>query len=342
MASHTSVVEQAGPPRAGWLHAIETAIGTTVEVVAAVIVAVETLVLLAGVIARINRYPLNWSDEFASILFLWLAMLGAVIALRRGEHMRLTAFAAWAPAGVRPVLDALAWLVPCVFLGWLLPYAIEHTASEAIVLTPSLEWSVAVKVAAIPVSAALMMVLALIHVFEQVRLRDIAIALVIIAAVAALFWWGAPALKAMGRANLIVFFVILIGVMVMIGVPIGFAFGIATLAYLSTVTRTPPTIVVSRMDEGMSHIVLLSVPLFVFLGYLIDKTGLARTMVNFLAALVGHVRAGLAYVLLAAMYLVSGISGSKAADMAAVTPVLFPEMKGRGYQSGELVALLAA
>ena len=65
-------------------------------------------------------------------------------------------------------------------------------------------------------------------------------------------------------------------------------------------------------------------------------------MVAFLASLLGHVRGGLQYVLVAAMYLVSGISGSKAADMAAVAPVLFPEMKARGAKPGDLVALLAA
>jgi len=96
------------------------------------------------------------------------------------------------------------------------------------------------------------------------------------------------------------------------------------------------------MDEGMSHIILLSVPLFVFLGSLIEMTGLARAMVDFLAALIGHVRGGLQYVLLGAMYLVSGISGSKAADMAAVAPALFPEMKKRGAEEGDLVALLSA
>jgi tripartite ATP-independent transporter DctM subunit len=65
-------------------------------------------------------------------------------------------------------------------------------------------------------------------------------------------------------------------------------------------------------------------------------------MVGFLAAVLGHVRGGLSYVLLGAMYLVSGISGSKAADMAAVAPVLFPDMKRRGANEGELVSLLAA
>ena len=74
----------------------------------------------------------------------------------------------------------------------------------------------------------------------------------------------------------------------------------------------------------MSGLILLAVPLFVFLGLMIEMTGLARALVDFMAALLGHVRGGLAYVLLGAMYLVSGISGSKAADMAAVAPVAVP------------------
>jgi tripartite ATP-independent transporter DctM subunit len=87
---------------------------------------------------------------------------------------------------------------------------------------------------------------------------------------------------------------------------------------------------------------LLAVPLFVFLGLLIEMTGMARAMIAFLAALLGHVKGGLSYVLIGAMYLVSGISGSKAADMAAIAPALFPEMKQRGAKPGDLVALLAA
>src|SRR5258708_13598583 len=71
-------------------------------------------------------------------------------------------------------------------------------------------------------------------------------------------------------------------------------------------------------------------------------TGMARVMVGFLAGLLGHVRGGLQYVLVAAMYLVSGISGGKAGDMAAVAPVLFPEMIKRGAKPGDLVALLSA
>ncbi len=129
---------------------------------------------------------------------------------------------------------------------------------------------------------------------------------------------------------------------VLAGIPIAFAFALTTLAYIAVATDAPLSIIADRMEEGMSHLILLSIPLFVFLGKIVEMTGMAKAMVGFLAALLGHVRGGLQYVLIAAMYLVSGISGSKVADMAAVAPVLFPEMRKRGADDGELIALLSA
>lgn len=128
----------------------------------------------------------------------------------------------------------------------------------------------------------------------------------------------------------------------MIGVPIAFAFGLTTVAYLATTTTTPLEVLPGRIDEGVSTLILLAVPLFIMLGALIEMTEMAKAMVAFLASLVGHVRGGLQYVLLGAMLLVSGISGSKTADMAAVAPVLFPEMKKRGLAESEMVSLLAS
>src|SRR4030095_4653241 len=75
---------------------------------------------------------------------------------------------------------------------------------------------------------------------------------------------------------------------------------------------------------------------------LIEMTGMARAMVAFLASLLGHVRGGLHYVMIGALYLVAGIFGPKAADSASVARVLFPEIKARGAKPGDLVALLAA
>src|SRR6266568_2164781 len=299
------------------------------EIPAAVLVSVEILVLLAGVVSRyvFNR-PLTWTDELASILFLWLAMLGAVIALRRDEHMRLGVLVTLAPPRWRGWLETLAAVVVAVFVLEIILPAYNYFDAQWMITTPALEIHDGYRVGAIAVGAVLMLL--------------IAAARAIVAAAALALWLLRPVLMGLGNFNLVVFFIGMVAVCVAIGVPIAFAFGVATLSYLALVTGAPLTIVTSRMDEGMSTLILLSVPLFVFLGLLIEMTSLARVLVDFMAALLGHVRGGLAYVLLGAMYLVSGISGSKAADMAAVAPVLFPEMKARGAKPGDLVALLSA
>ncbi len=313
-----------------------------VELPVAILVVAEIVVLFSGVAARyVFHAPLIWTDELASILFLWLAMLGSVVALQRSEHMRLTAIIGGMSATARARAEALATASVAVFLVMVLPSAWEYAADEWFIETPALGIHNTFRAMAIPVGAALMAVTALARLL-RISWRDAVFGLVVVGGLAALLYVGGPWLKGFGNWNLVLFFVVLLGAAVLLSVPIGFAFGLATLAYLATLTRTPLTVIVSRMDEGMSSLILLAVPLFVFLGLLIEMTGMARAMVAFLASLLGHVRGGLSYVLLGAMYLVSGISGSKAADMAAVAPVLFPEMKRRGANEGELVALLAA
>jgi tripartite ATP-independent transporter DctM subunit len=320
----------------GWL-------GRLVEVPVALLSALEVLILLAGVISRyVFRNPFVWSDELASILFLWLAMLGAVVAFRRSEHMRMSTLVARASPRWRPFFEAFAVALAVAFLALILHPAIEYAADEAAIVTPALEIPNIWRAAALPVGCVLMLAFALLRLARVGGLSQIILALLVIAAIGAGLWMLKPLFAAMGNYKLVVFFVALVAAGVLAGAPIAFVFAIATFAFLAITTRAPLTIVVSRMDEGMSHIILLSVPLFVFLGLLIEATGMARTMVDFLASLLGHVRGGLSYVLLGAMYLVSGISGSKAADMAAVAPVLFPEMKRRGAKPGELVALLSS
>ena len=330
-------------PRSRGFAAFDRAIAWLTELPAAALVLIETVILFAGVVSRyVFNAPLTWSDELASILFLWLAMLGAVVALRRGEHMRLTTFVNLMPPRRRAWVETFCTCIVALFVGLLLWPAYEHFVDQWVVTTPALEWHDGMRVAAIGVGAVLMLVISLARLLERATWRDAASCIALLALLSLGLWWLKPALMQLGNVNLLIFFVGLVGVCVALGLPIAYAFGMATMAYLALTTTTPLTIVVSRMDEGMSHIILLSVPLFVFLGALIAMTGLARAMVDFLAALLGHVRGGLHYVLLGAMYLVSGISGSKAADMAAVAPALFPEMEKRGAQGGDLVALLSA
>src|SRR5574338_1157703 len=247
-----------------------------------------------------------------------------------------------ASPGMRAFLDTVAIAAPVVFLLLVIHPAVEFAQDEAFVTTPALGISNSWRAAALPVGSVLMLVMAMLRLLGVADWRHAVGALATIVTLAGVFMLLEPFLRDLGNINLLIFFVGLVGLGVLSGAPIAFSFGLATLGYLGLTTDTPLVVVVGRMDEGMSHLILLSVPLFVFLGLLIEMTGMATAMVGFLASLLGHVRGGLSYVLVGAMYLVSGISGSKAADMAAVAPVLFPEMKARGAKPGDLVALLSA
>lgn len=320
----------------------EAILGHCIEVPAAVLVIGEVIVLMAGVVMRfVFDSPLSWADELASILFLWLANFGAAVALRRGTHMRTTALVSrWSPRA-QAWAETLAIAAPCLMLVMLIGPMTEYATDEWAVQTPALSWPNTIRAAAVPVGGALMIAIGLLR-LARLRVADLIGVLLSLAALAGVLYLGVGWFATIGNWSLVIFFALLLGTGVLLGVPIAFCFGLATVAFLLCNTSTPLTVVSGRMDEGMSSLILLAVPLFILLGHLVEMTGMAKAMVDFLASLLGHVRGGLNYVLLGAMLLVSGISGAKTADMAAVAPVLLPEMKRRGNNEGELISLLAA
>lgn len=322
---------------------LDTGLRWLTEGSAALLVVVEVILLFSSVFSRyaLNQ-PIVWGDEMASLLFLWLAMLGSVVAMRRGEHMRLTSFIARLSARKRAFVDTFGAVIVITFIVMLFSPAWEYVSDEWIITAAALEIPNALRVSAIAVGLTLMLMTCVARLMTNARLIDFVVSVAILGAVAGLLWSAESVMQLMGNWNLIIFFMIGVMTMILMGVPIMVAFGLATVAYLSTMTNTPLTLVVGRMDEGMASLILLAIPLFVFLGALIEAMGMARAMIAFLSSLIGHVRGGLSYVLIGAIYLISGISGSKAADMAAIAPALFPEMKKRGEDENELVAMLNA
>ncbi|HEV2740586.1 MAG TPA: TRAP transporter large permease subunit [Candidatus Elarobacter sp.] len=340
-AAETAALHGPTVYRRAWAAAIDRAIGAVVEPLAALLVVVEIAILSAGVFTRyVLGNPLVWSDELATIVFLWLAMLGAVVAYRRGEHIALSVLVRRSSERVRAVLEAIASVVAAIFVIELIPATLKFFQQEQIDLTPALNIPRSYEVLAIIVCLSLILIIALLRLSEQ---DPKVVAGVVLAAVAisAAMWFGRGAFAGLGNVNLVLFFVVLTGACITIGVPIAFSFGLGTLSYLAIVTTVPLSTVSGRMQEGISNLVLLAVPLFIFLGLLMETAGIAQRLVAALASLVGHLRGGLSIVLVGAMYLVSGISGSKIADMAAVAPVLFPDMERRGQKRTSMIALLA-
>ncbi len=325
------------------LHHIDRAVEIAAEYTAAALVIAEIVILFAGVVSRYAfGRPLVWTEELAAILFLWLVSLGAVVALRRSEHMRMTVLVnRMAPGPQRVAACFAAMLVVIVTLALLIP-GLSYAQQQTAILTPVMQLPGSVEVYGQLVALALLLYVALRQLLTGVRWLELAGVLATGALAFTALYFLQDWFDDIGNASLIVFFVAITATCIFLGVPIAFSFAIATFAYIHFTSTIPLAVVIGQMDQGMSSIELLAVPMFVVLGLLLEMTGIARAMVEFLAALVGNKRGGLSYVLIIAMYLISGISGSKAADQAAVAPVLLPEMRRRGMAGGELAAQLAA
>ncbi len=313
-----------------------------VEFICAVLNVVIVVLLLVGVISRyVFSAPITWIDEIISIAFLWVAMLGSVLAIDRNEHLRLNLFVELLSPALSRFVQTFALLVVASFLLFLLHPAWEYVQSEWMIRTPALDLPNGFRVSAIGIGMLLMLLLTLRYAWATGQKRDLAFATILIAMIGGLCWFLSPALQTIGNFNIPIFLVGFVAVCLVTGVPIAFCFGIGTLSFIAFSTTIPVEVIINRMDEGMSSLVLVSVPIFVLLGCVLDATGMGKAIIDFLASLIGHVKAGMSYVLLGSLFIVSGISGSKVSDMATVAPALFPEMKRRGNKPREMIALLA-
>src|SRR3984957_15967456 len=258
------------PRRRSLAASLETLFGKLVEIPAAVLVVAEIVILFAGVVARYGLHqPLIWSDELASILFLWLAMLGAAVAFHRAAHMRMTAIVASAKPAMRAYLDLVATCAALAFLLLIAWPSYEYAYEESFITTPALQIPNFWRAAALPVGICLMALFALLRLARWGDLKAVAVAALSVAALIGVFWLAQPWLRPLGNINLVIFFVGVSGFCVFSGGSVAVGFGLSIFGYLALTTHTPLMVLVGRMDEGMSHLILLAVPLFVFLGLLI-------------------------------------------------------------------------
>ena len=130
-------------------------------------------------------------------------------------------------------------------------------------------------------------------------------------------------------------------ILLAINVPVAVAFGLASAIFLIVLTDVPLTLIAQQMFGGTDSTVLQAVPFFLLAGALMDKGGISVRLVNFAHTLVGWVTGGLAMVSVVASMFFAGISGSAAADSAAVGSVMIPAMEKKGYAKDFAAALIA-
>jgi tripartite ATP-independent transporter DctM subunit len=141
--------------------------------------------------------------------------------------------------------------------------------------------------------------------------------------------------------TIVVFLVSLLGAMA-IGVPVAFALIFCGIALMTYGGIFDTQIVSQRMISGADTFTLLAIPFFLLAGEIMNAGGLSRRIVEFAIACVGHIRGGLGIVAILAAVIMASISGSAAADTAALAAILIPMMRNAGYNVPRAAGLMAA
>ncbi|ARF17128.1 TRAP transporter large permease [Sporosarcina ureae] len=129
--------------------------------------------------------------------------------------------------------------------------------------------------------------------------------------------------------------------LIFIRVPIAFALGISSMVTIVYIDL-PFTSVINHMFASINSFTLLAVPFFLLLGSLMNDGGITNRLINFSRTLVGHIKGGLGHINILVSMIMAGLSGSAAADTAAVGSTLIPAMVKEKYDAGFTVAITAA
>lgn len=129
-------------------------------------------------------------------------------------------------------------------------------------------------------------------------------------------------------------------ILIVVGVPIAMAFGILTLILLGW-SGQDAGYLIEVTYRRIDTILLMSVPLFILFGSLLDATGLATRLVEFVNLLLGKIRSGLGAVTVVTTALFSSISGTDSAAIACIGTVMIPRLVEKGYTRGHATALVA-
>ena len=127
-----------------------------------------------------------------------------------------------------------------------------------------------------------------------------------------------------------------------VGVPVAFALMFCGVVLMTWMGIFNPQIISQQMVTGANTFTLLAIPFFLLAGELMNAGGLSKRIVDFATALVGHIKGGLGIVAVIAAVIMASLSGSAAADSAALAAILIPMMRQAGYNVPRAAGLMAA
>ena len=304
----------------------------------------ELLLVLANVIARVFfRHSFLWSDEVARLVLSILAFIGGAVAYRRRDHAQVRLVLNLVPRRAERVCLALADIIVFLVSGLIGVASIEFVAASWAERTPILQAPAALIALPLPAGMALMAIYAAARVGRGHGRLALLVALLFLAATALAATTYGSWLPALGDDSSMIAALVLFFAAIFAGVPVGFVLMLAAASYLGMSGAAPLLVLPQTMVAGAGNYILLAVPFFILAGLVMERGGISVRLIRFVHALVGHLRGGLLQVAVVSMYVTSGLSGSKPADVAAVGTVMRDEVGARhGAPEGAAVLAVSA
>jgi tripartite ATP-independent transporter DctM subunit len=302
----------------------------------------ELGIVFANVLARVFfTTSFLWADEVARFVLSILAFIGGAVAYRRREHAFVRVLLNRCPQGMQRVCFALADVL-ALFISLVAGYAsFEFISSSWDERTPIFQIPAATIALPLTAGLALIILYAVNHLRREHGRRAWVVVGIFAVAMAGVVAARGIWLPWFAGDHAIIATVTLFLLAILAGVPVGFVLLMATASYL-WVTDAPSLVSLPQsMVNGTGNYILLAVPFFIFAGLIMERGGISLRLVRFVETVVGHLRGGLLQVSVVSMYIVSGLSGSKPADVAAVGTVMRDRLRDR-HGAGEGAAVLAA
>jgi tripartite ATP-independent transporter DctM subunit len=302
----------------------------------------ELILVLANVIARVYFHTsFLWADEAARLSLSILAFIGGAVAYRRSDHAFVRIALNLLPPPIGRACLVFSDIVVLFVVGLTGIASAEFIASSWAERTPIFQVPAALIALPLPLGMALIALYALDNLHRKNKRTACGVggAFIAVLAVSALtrdLW-----LPLFGGDAAIIVALALFFVAIFAGVPVGFVLLLATATYLWATDAASFVVLPQTMVNGTGNFILLAIPFFILAGLIMERGGISVRLVHFIQTLVGHWRGGLLQVTVASMYVVSGLSGSKPADVAAVGTIMRDQLRER-HGTAEGAAVLAA
>jgi tripartite ATP-independent transporter DctM subunit len=306
---------------------------------AAIALAVDVVVVFASVIFRYFLHdPVDWAEEVARALMVLLVFFGAGTALGRGTHAGIEVLHRQFPETWHAGMVHISrWIVAAVATALFITSC--ALAIESHDQTTPLGLPHGIYAYPVVFGSLCMTIFAWANAVDGTRRLVWRCFIGCALLVAAIYGWN----HLLPQAALTPLLLLLIGfiVSVIVGVPIAFALAFGSLVYFLADPSLPMVIYSQQVAAGADHFVLLAIPFFVLAGIAMEVNGMSARLIGLLLRLMGRMRGGINLIIIVSTAVFSGISGSKLADIAAVSGIIMPAVRRSRQDPNEAAGLLA-